>query len=195
MNHTCTAPIEENDLRLLLIILRVTVKWETAKASIFRIITWKWHQNGEKIGSGNPTFFRCITWNPLYLFSISWHYPFNKFSYNFRSKSARSTLTPPGLIRVNKGNFCIGIFLNLRKAFDTVSHDILIKKLCNLGVKNTELEWWKSFPNTGTQKVNGHLSDLLNLTCGVFQYNILGPLLFLYYNNDIFNATNLATFI
>ncbi len=76
MNFTWTAPIEENDLWLLLIICGVTVKWETAKAGIFRITTWKWHQNEEKICSGNPTFFRSITWNPLYLFSISWHYPF-----------------------------------------------------------------------------------------------------------------------
>ncbi len=52
MNLTCTAPIEENDLRLLLIIRRVTVKWETPKAGIFRIKTWKWHQNSVKICSG-----------------------------------------------------------------------------------------------------------------------------------------------
>ncbi len=77
MNHTCTAPIEENDLRLLLVIRRVTVKWETAKTCIFWIKTWKWHQNRKKICSGNPTFFRSVTWNPLYPFSISWHYPFN----------------------------------------------------------------------------------------------------------------------
>jgi hypothetical protein len=36
------------------------------QAGIFRIKTWKWHQNGEKLCSGNPTFFRSITWNPLY---------------------------------------------------------------------------------------------------------------------------------
>ncbi len=76
MNLTCTAPIGENDLRLLLIIVWVTVEWETGKAGIFRIKTWKWHQNGKNICSSNPTFFRSITWNPLYLFSISWHYPF-----------------------------------------------------------------------------------------------------------------------
>jgi hypothetical protein len=76
MNHTCTAPIEENDLRLLLIIRRVTVKWGTAKALIIQIKTWKWHHIGIKLCSGNPTFFRSITWNSLYPFSISWHYTF-----------------------------------------------------------------------------------------------------------------------
>jgi hypothetical protein len=81
MNHTCKAPIEENDLWLLLIIRRVTVKWETAKARIFPIETWKWHQNGKKMCSGNPTFLRSITWNPLYLVSVSWHYPFKLFSF------------------------------------------------------------------------------------------------------------------
>jgi hypothetical protein len=37
---------------------------------------------------------------------------------------------------LNKGNYCIGVFLDLRKAFDTCSHDILLKKLSKLGIKH-----------------------------------------------------------
>jgi ribonuclease P/MRP protein subunit RPP40 len=98
---------------------------------------------------------------------------------------------------LNKGNFCVGVFLNLRKAFDTCSHDILIKKLSKLGIKNTSLEWFRSYLTSRSQKVdiNGHFSNTLNLTCGVFQGSILGPLLFLCYINDIFNATDLATYL
>ncbi len=65
------------DLRLLLVIRRVTVKWETVKSCIFWMKTWKWHQNGIKLCSGNLTFFRSNTLNPLYPLSNSWHYPFH----------------------------------------------------------------------------------------------------------------------
>jgi hypothetical protein len=62
----------------VLIIRRVTVKWETVKSRIFWIKTWKWHQNRIKICSGNPTFLWSNTWNPLYPFLISWHCPFKE---------------------------------------------------------------------------------------------------------------------
>jgi hypothetical protein len=98
---------------------------------------------------------------------------------------------------LNKGNYCVGIFLDLRKAFDTVSHDILLKKLDKLGIKNVALNWFKSYLDSCTQRVevNGHLSDVLCITCGVFQGSVLGPLLFLCYINYIFSATDLATFL
>jgi hypothetical protein len=55
----------QNDLRLLLIICRVNVKWKTATACLFRIKTWKWNQKGIKLCSGNPKFFISITWMSL----------------------------------------------------------------------------------------------------------------------------------
>ncbi len=56
------AMITGADLRLLPIICRVTVKWETATACFFRIKTWKWHQKGIKMCFANPKFFISITW-------------------------------------------------------------------------------------------------------------------------------------
>ncbi len=98
---------------------------------------------------------------------------------------------------LNKGNYCIGVFLDLRKAFDTCSHDILLKKLSKLGIKNTALEWFQGYLTSRSQKVdiNGNFSNIRNLTCGVFQGSNLGPLLFLCYINDIFNVTTLATYL
>ncbi len=59
------------------------------------------------------------------------------------------------------------------------------------------MEWFRSYLTSRSQKVdiNGHFSNTLNLTCGVFQGSILGPLLFFCYINDIFNATDLATYL
>jgi hypothetical protein len=98
---------------------------------------------------------------------------------------------------LKRGNYCIGIFLDMRKAFDTCSHDILLKKLSKLGVTATALDWFCSYLSGRTQQVdiNGTLSDRLDISSGVLQGSILGPLLFLCYVNDIYTATNLATFL
>jgi hypothetical protein len=98
---------------------------------------------------------------------------------------------------LNRGNYCIGVFLDLRKAFDTCSHDILLKKLYNLGIRNECLDWFRSYLSNRSQRVeiNGCLSNILNISCGVFQGSVLGPILFLCYINDIFSASSLATFL
>ncbi len=64
----------------------------------------------------------------------------------------------------------------------------VIYELESFGIKDITLEWFKSYLNSRTQRVevNDCLSDLLSITCGVFQASILGPLLFLCYTNDIF---------
>jgi hypothetical protein len=94
---------------------------------------------------------------------------------------------------LNDGNFCIGVFLDLKKAFDVCSHSILLKKLSKMGVTGVSHRWFSNYLSGRSQKVeiNGKLSDSLGLDISVIQGSTLGPLLFLCYINDFFAATTL----
>jgi hypothetical protein len=64
-------------------------------------------------------------------------------------------------IPLNDGKWCIGVFLDFKKAFDTVQHDILLRKLSMFGVRGTSLDWFTSYLSNRIQcvDINGSLSD------------------------------------
>ena len=94
-------------------------------------------------------------------------------------------------------SFAIGVFIDLSKAFDTVNHDILLSKLKYYGIRGIAHDLFSSYLKNRRQCTvfNSKMSDFKNITCGVPQGSLLGPLLFILFVNDIYRSSSILSFV
>ena len=116
------------------------------------------------------------------------------FRKGFSTTKSIADLTDDLFNNINEGLTSLAVFVDLRKAFDTVNHAILLDKLNHYGIRGVNLKWCTSYLEDRSQVTlaNGIRSGAKSIACGVPQGLVLGPLFFIIYVNDMQSAVQEA---
>ena len=176
-------------------------EWKLAKVSpIFK--------KGAKTDSNNyrsisvitivSKIFEKIIYDQLYAY-LNNNNLLNNCQSGFRSLHSTLTAlleaTNNWSLNIDNGLINGVIFIDLKKAFDTIDHNILLRKLSTYGFDENFLKWFEPYFDKRSQRcnVNGYISGTNQITCVFPQGSILGPLLFLIYINDLPSCLSKAT--
>ena len=158
------------------------------------------YKNGQRNVAGNyrpisvlPAISKImekILYNQLYSY-LSKFRLLSDSQFGFRKFHSTATAllncTNDWYVNLDRKMFNLVVLIDLKKAFDTVDHQILLRKLELYGIKGQALSFLNSYLSNRSQKcqINGFLSSEKVIRCGVPQGSILGPLFFLLYINDL----------